>query len=158
MWFAKRDSPLSRAPAQAPRSSQRPQGSTPSLTISTRWRDSTEAHDAQPRAHAATAPGSPPPTWARDLAEGGYYRRAAAAAASWCWWLLQQPGSAGGSLWRGVEEAAGGRFRAGDTGEKGAGGQGAALQGGGTGRSGRVRSEDLDVRARGGGGGEAGAG
>lgn len=38
MWFSKRDSPLPRVPAQAPTSSQRPQESTPSLTISTRWK------------------------------------------------------------------------------------------------------------------------
>lgn len=41
-WLAKRDSPLPRVPAQAPTSSQRPQESTPSLTISTRWRDSNQ--------------------------------------------------------------------------------------------------------------------
>ena len=90
---------------------------------------------------------------------GGIYRRAAAAAAavSQCWWLLQQPGSAGGSVRRGVDEAASGLLHAGGTGEEGAGGDGAALEGRGTGGGGSVRGEDLDVRARGGGGGgEAG--
>lgn len=70
MWLAKRDSPLPCVPTRAPTCPQRPQESTPSLTISTRWRDSNEAHDAHPRAPAATAPGSPPPTWARDAEEG----------------------------------------------------------------------------------------
>lgn len=96
MWLAKRDSPPPRAPAQAPMSSQRPQGSTPSLTISTRWRDSNEAHDAQPRAPAPPLPGARLPPGLRTLRRVlpvGHRRRrvlllVAAVAARLCWRVL----------------------------------------------------------------------
>ncbi|XP_072669798.1 uncharacterized protein [Canis lupus baileyi] len=161
-WSAPGPSPPPRAPGRAPR--PRAQGCggrgahEPNNEAARGAGRPARPERAAPPPRAAPAPLPPGP------GSGGHYRRAAAAAAAAASqrWRLLQPGSARGSVRRGVEEAAGRVLRAGGAGEEGAGGDGAALEGGGTGGGGSVRGEDLDVRARGGGGGggggEAGAG